>query len=79
MLTDETKLTLQRELALVEAAINTVADAESPRITLSGLVFGSELLPTAERLARRAGVYVRPLWNPDDSSPGLVVERSRDG
>jgi hypothetical protein len=77
--TDGTETTLRREHALVAAAIDTVADSESPRITLSGLAFGNELLPTAERLARRAGVYVRPLWNLDDSSPGLVVERERGG
>jgi hypothetical protein len=68
-------LTIDREMNLVREAIAMVATGGSPRVTVAGLHFGEELLPSARRLAAGAGVRIVPLWMLDDMGADITVER----
>jgi hypothetical protein len=70
--------TLDQELSLVRDAIRLVASGGTNRVTLAGLRFGEELIEPNRRMARDAGIRIRPLWGTGDESVDLVVERDDD-
>ena len=67
--------TVDQEMRLINEAIALVASGAAPRTTVAGLRLGSQLLDSAERLARQAGVRVVPLWRDDEAGLDLAVER----
>jgi hypothetical protein len=69
---------LDRELDLIRAAIAMVASGAAPRVSLSSLRFGDQLLEAARQLAIPARVRVVPLWTSADAGTGLAVERLDD-
>ncbi len=75
---DEAAWTLRHEYGMVRSAIEMVASGGAPRISLSGLQFGEELLGPARDMARRAGVRVVPLYGADDAGADIRVERLDD-
>jgi|KBSMisStandDraft_5_1062788.scaffolds.fasta_scaffold1306842_2 hypothetical protein len=79
MTTDFETGMIERELELVRSAIAMVAAGRSPRVTLAGLTFGTQLLDVADGMARNANVRLVPLWSGDESGADIVVERPTDG
>ncbi len=67
--------TLEHELELVRSAIAMVSSGGAPRISLSGLRFGDELVEPAQRMALEAGVRVVPVWSTDEAGLDLTVEQ----
>jgi len=70
--------TLEHELELVRSAIALVASGGAPRVSLTSLSFGAELLEPARRMALEAGVRIVPTWTADDAGAGMVVEALTD-
>lgn len=71
---DPAARTLEHELELVRSAIAMVSSGGAPRISLSGLRFGDELVEPAQRMALEAGVRVVPVWSTDETGLDLTVE-----
>jgi hypothetical protein len=67
--------TVERELALVQDAIDLVASGRSRRVVVAGLRLGDAILEQARAVARDAGVLVVPLWTTDESGTDIAVER----
>lgn len=60
----DTRRAIVHELRLVEGAIALVASGSVPRVTVGGLSFGAQLMPTVAARARRRQVHVHELWSP---------------
>ena len=67
---------IEQEFQLIREAIAMVAGGKSPRVVLGGVRYTEVLLDSAERLALRAGVTVKPLLRADSAGTDLSVERS---
>jgi hypothetical protein len=67
------QLTIDRELDLVESAIDFVLSGASRRVTVAGLRFGRQILaaPTIDRF--RGRVRLEPLWRFDGSGCDITV------
>ena len=69
-----TSSTLERELRLVDEALDAVASGRFPSVTVAGLRFGDELLPGARDSAAARGLRVRPLFHAGEHGADLVIE-----
>ncbi len=67
--------TLEHELELVRSAIAMVSSGGAPRILLTGLRFGDELVEPAQRMALEARVRVVPVWSTGEAGLDLTVEQ----
>jgi hypothetical protein len=67
--------TLDRELAMIQGAIDMVASGGAPRVVLAGMRFGDKLLDEARRRAAAAGVRVVPLWTARSEGADLAIEQ----
>ena len=65
---------IERELDLVNGAIELVASGGSRRVTVAGLRFGEQLLSEVEPRARASHVIVRSLWSPNGPNCDIAVE-----
>ncbi len=65
---------IERELNLVNGAIELVASGGSRRVTVAGLRFGEQLLSQIEPLARASRVNVRSLWSPNGPHCDIAIE-----
>ena len=63
-----------RELRLVRGAIAMVASGGAPRVSVSSLRFGGDLLEPASAMALEAGVRLLERRGADDAVTGLVLE-----
>jgi hypothetical protein len=63
---------LEREMALVESAIEMVAKGHASRMQLGGLSFGDALLDYARRVGAARRVRVTPRWGLGEE--GLALE-----
>lgn len=70
---------IERELAIVASAIDLVASGAASRVSLGSLPLAAELLPSAKRLALKAGVRIVADWTTDESHASLRVEAMNDG
>lgn len=69
---DAARGALAREMALVESAIEMVAEGLTPRMQLGGLSFGDALLDHARRAGAARHVRVTPRWGLGEE--GLALE-----
>ena len=69
-----TSRALEREVALVESAIEMVAQGHAPRMQLGGLAFGNALLDHARRMGAERRVRVTPQWGLGEQGIALVFE-----
>ena len=69
-----TSRALEREFALVESAIEMVAQGHAPRMQLGGLAFGNALLDHARRMGAERRVRVTPQWGLGEQGIALVFE-----
>jgi hypothetical protein len=65
---------LEREVALVESAIQMVAEGHASRMELGGLSFGDALLDPARRAGAERRVRVTPRWGLGEEGLALVFE-----
>jgi hypothetical protein len=65
---------LEREVALVESAIEMVAKGHASRMELGGLSFGDALLDHARRAGAERRVRVTPRWGLGEEGLALVFE-----
>ncbi len=65
---------IERELDLVNGAIELVASGGSRRVTVAGLRFGEQLLAEMEPFARACRVNLRSLWTPNGPTCDIAVE-----
>jgi hypothetical protein len=65
---------LEREVALVESAIEMVAEGHASRMELGGLAFGDALLDHARRAGTERRVRVTPRWGLGEEGLALVFE-----
>jgi hypothetical protein len=65
---------LEREVALVESAIEMVAEGHASRMQLGGLAFGNALLDHARRMGAGRRVRVTPQWGLGEQGLALVFE-----
>jgi hypothetical protein len=65
---------LEREVALVESAIEMVAEGHASRMELGGLSFGDALLDHARRAGAERRVRVTPRWGLGEEGLALVFE-----
>ena len=65
---------LEREVALVESAIEMVAGGHASRMQLGGLAYGDALLDHARRVGAGRRVRVTPRWGVGEEGLGLVFE-----
>lgn len=75
---DPVSRTLEMELGIIHDAIAMVAGGGSPRVTVSSLRFGEQLIEPARIMALQAGVHIVPQWTADESGAAIVVERIVD-
>ena len=73
-----TATALEHELSLVGEALAAVGSGRLSKVTIAGLWFGAELLPSARAASFGRGVRVRPLIQADEHGTDLVVERIAD-
>jgi hypothetical protein len=78
MITTPQSGTIQRELEMVQSAVDMVAGRHAASVTLGGLTFGDELLLAANRMAIGRHVRIVPLWTADDRGVDIRVERVDD-
>ncbi len=69
-----TSRALEREFALVESAIEMVAEGYATRMQLGGLAFGNALLDHARRMGAERRVRVTPQWGLGEQGLALVFE-----
>ena len=69
-----TSRALEREVALVESAIEMVAEGYASRMQLGGLSFGDALLDHARRMGAARRVLVTPRWGLGEEGLALVFE-----
>jgi hypothetical protein len=74
-LSEDVPRTLDRELAMIQGAIDLVASGGAPRVVLAGMRFGDKLLDQARRLAAASGVRVVPLWKARSEGADLAIEQ----
>ncbi len=72
---DEAVEALEREYALVGSAIAMVRSGASPRVHVSGLRFGLQMIDSARSRAGREGLRAVPLWTADGALDGIAIER----
>jgi hypothetical protein len=65
---------LEREMALVDSAVEMVATRHAVRMQLGGLAFGDALLDHARRVGARRGIRVTPHWGVGEEGLALVFE-----
>jgi hypothetical protein len=65
---------LEREMALVESAIEMVATGHASRMQLGGLAFGDALLDFARRVGAGHGIRVTPRWGVGEEGLALTFE-----
>ena len=65
---------LEREVALIESAIEMVAEGHASRMELGGLSFGDALLDHARRAGAERRVRVTPRWGLGEEGLALVFE-----
>lgn len=65
---------LEREVTLVESAIEMVAQGHASRMELGGLSFGDALLDHARRVGAARRVRVTPRWGLGEEGLALVFE-----
>jgi hypothetical protein len=65
---------LEREVALVQSAIEMVAEGHASRMQLGGLSFGDALLDQARRMGAARRVRVTPRWGLGEEGLALVFE-----
>ena len=65
---------MEREVALVESAIEMVAKGHASRMELGGLSFGDALLDHARRAGAERRVRVTPRWGLGEEGLALVFE-----
>ena len=70
---------LGREVALVESAIEMVANGYASRMQLGGLAFGNALLEHARRMGAARRVRVTPQWGLGEQGLALVFEPAEPG
>ncbi len=63
---------LEREMALVESAVEMVATGHASRMQLGGLAFGDALLDFARRVGAGRGVRVTPQWGVGEEGLALT-------
>jgi hypothetical protein len=76
---ESVELALDRELAMVAAAVALVSTDRSRRVVLAGLRFAEQLMPEASRLAGEAGVRAVPLWKPRSEGVDIAIEQAEEG
>jgi hypothetical protein len=76
---ESVELALDRELAMVAAAVGLVSTGRSPRVVLAGLRFAEQLMPEVSRLAGAAGVRAVPLWMPRSEGVDIAIEQTEEG
>jgi hypothetical protein len=69
---------LEREMALVDSAVEMVATGHAVRMQLGGLVFGDALLDHARRVGAGRRVRVTPHWGVGEEGLALVFELAPD-
>jgi len=69
-----TSRALELEFALVESAIEMVAEGHATRMQLGGLAFGNALLDHARRMGAERRVRVTPQWGLGEQGLALVFE-----
>jgi hypothetical protein len=67
--------TLDHELRLIDDAIHLVHGGGAPRVVVSGLRFGEELIGRARERAQQAGLRAVPLWSADEAGADIAIER----
>jgi hypothetical protein len=67
---------LEREMALVDSAVEMVATGHAARMQLGGLTFGDALLDHARRVGAQRRVQVTPHWGVGEEGLALVFEPS---
>ena len=65
---------LEREVALVQSAIEMVAEGHASRMQLGGLSFGDALLDQARRMGAARRVRVTPRWGLGEEGLALDFE-----
>ena len=65
---------LEREVALIESAIEMVAEGHASRMELGGLAFSDALLDHARRAGAERRVRVTPRWGLGEEGLALVFE-----
>jgi hypothetical protein len=78
MITDAGTGAIQRELEMVQSAIDMVAGRHASSVTVGGLAFGDQLLDAANRMASGRRVHVVPLWGADEHWTDIRIERDAD-
>jgi hypothetical protein len=63
---------LEREMALIDSAVEMVATGHAARMQLGGLAFGDALLDYARRTGARRRVRVTPHWGVGEEGLALV-------
>ncbi|HYN48383.1 MAG TPA: hypothetical protein VER83_05910 [Candidatus Nanopelagicales bacterium] len=67
---------LEREMALVDSAVEMVAGGHAARMQLGSLAFGDALLDHARRVGAQRRVRVTPHWGIGEEGLALVFEPS---
>ena len=65
---------LEREVALIESAIEMVAEGHASRMELGGLAFSDALLDHARRAGAERWVRVTPRWGLGEEGLAMVFE-----
>lgn len=65
---------LEREMALVEGAVEMVATGRAARMQLGGLAFGDALLDHARQVGAARNVQVTPRWGVGEEGLALIFE-----
>ena len=65
---------LEREVALIESAIEMVAEGHASRMEVGGLSFGDALLDHARRAGAERRVRVTPRWGLGEEGLAMVFE-----
>lgn len=70
--------TVEHELDIVRSAIALVASGGAPRVVLTSLRFGDQLIEPAREMVRGTRVRIVPIWTTEDSGAGISVEWATD-
>ena len=68
--------TLDREVALLESAVDLVATGGAPSATVAGLRLCEAAIDVVGPMARGRGIRLEPLWNADESGCDVRVRRA---
>jgi hypothetical protein len=76
---DDLRRALDREVDLVDSAIDLVATGGAPSATIAGLRLTDAVLDIVRPRAARLSVRVEPLWGPDETTCDVRVSRATAG